>query len=147
MVLKPIFIITTIALLLFVIISSSGSFVSPAYAAENAYLISVSKDLLSIVSFLLAPSSFILGLGMQAAGKSTKKTIRYFKVLILALVIPSIIIIIYAIFLTLVLSPHVYIGSTIDPEDIPYLFLLFLLFAPTGAILFLTKKIHADNNR
>jgi hypothetical protein len=49
----------------------------------------------------------------------------------------------YAILLTYILSPHVYIGSSIDPEDIPYLFSLFLLFVPAGAILFLTIKVHA----
>ena len=77
MLLKPIFvIITIIALFLFVFMSSRGSF--GLHAAENMYLISGSKDLLSIVSFLLAP--FILGLSMQAAAKSTSRTIRYFNI-------------------------------------------------------------------
>jgi hypothetical protein len=51
----------------------------------------------------------------------------------LALIIPSIVINIYGI---LMVASHLY------PEDAPYLLLLFALFIPIGAILFLVKKLH-----
>jgi hypothetical protein len=57
---------------------------------------------------------------------------KYFELLILALVIPSVIINIYGILL---------VGSHLDPEDTPYLLLLFALFIPIGAVLFLVRKL------
>ena len=58
---------------------------------------------------------------------------KYYELLIVALVAPSIVINIYGI---LLVSSHLY------PEDTPYLLLLFVLFIPIGAILFLVKKLH-----
>jgi hypothetical protein len=57
---------------------------------------------------------------------------KYFDLLILALVIPSVVINIYGILL---------IGSHLYPEDAPYLLLLYVLFIPIGAILFLVTKL------
>jgi hypothetical protein len=57
---------------------------------------------------------------------------KYFELLILALGIPSVIINIYGILL---------VGSHLDPEDTPYLLLLFALFIPIGAVLFLVRKL------
>ena len=57
---------------------------------------------------------------------------KYFELLILALVIPSVIINIYGILL---------VGSHLYPEDAPYLLLLFALFIPVGAVLFLVRKL------
>jgi hypothetical protein len=48
-------------------------------------------------------------------------------------VIPSVIINIFGILL---------VGSQLYPIDAPYLVLLFALFIPAGAVLFLTKKLH-----
>ena len=64
---------------------------------------------------------------------------RYFELLILALVIPSVAIIIYGILL---------VGNVLDPGDVAYLLLLFALFIPAGAVLFLVKKLHtiSSNN-
>lgn len=60
---------------------------------------------------------------------------RYFRILILAMVLPSVVIVIYGIIL---------VGSTLDPGDFHYLLLLFSLFVPAGAILFLLSRIYAS---
>jgi hypothetical protein len=58
---------------------------------------------------------------------------RYFRILILAMVLPAIVIIVYGIAV---------VGSALGPGDGHYLLLLFLLFIPTGAILFLLSRIY-----
>jgi hypothetical protein len=58
---------------------------------------------------------------------------KSFELLILTLVIPSVAINIYGILL---------VGSHLYLEDAPYLLLLFALFIPAGAILFLVIKYH-----
>jgi hypothetical protein len=110
----------------------------------------LTSNILTGVSFLIGTSSFILGLRIQSASKtitpidnrvqtgrptlSPSTTItRYYELLILALVFPAIVINIYGI---LAVASHLYL------EDPPYLILLFVLFIPIGAILFLVKKLH-----
>ena len=110
----------------------------------------LTSNILTGVSFLIGTSSFILGLRIQSASKtitpidnraqtgrptlSPSTTItRYYELLILALVFPAIVINIYGI---LAVASHLYL------EDAPYLILLFVLFIPIGAILFLVKKLH-----
>jgi hypothetical protein len=105
-------------------------------------------NILAVVSFLIGTSSFILGLRIQSAARTTTTTgstssssatlpssvmHKYFELLILALVIPSIGINAYGILL---------VGSHLYLPDTPYLSLLFALFIPAGAILFLVKKLH-----
>lgn len=104
-------------------------------------------NILAVVSFLIGTSSFILGLRIQSAARTTttgstsssSATLpssmmhKYFELLILALVIPSIGINAYGILL---------VGSHLYLLDAPYLSLLFALFIPAGAILFLVKKLH-----
>ena len=105
-------------------------------------------NILAVVSFLIGTSSFILGLRIQSAARiatttgstsSPSATLasstmhKYFELLILALVIPSIGINAYGILL---------VGSHLYLPDAPYLSLLFALFIPAGAILFLVKKLH-----
>jgi hypothetical protein len=107
----------------------------------------LTQNVLTIVSFLIGTSSFILGLRIQNAARTTTESRssssqpptlptsimnKYFELLILALVIPSVIINIYGILL---------VGSHLDPEDTPYLLLLFALFIPIGAVLFLVRKL------
>ena len=100
-------------------------------------------NILAVVSFLIGTSSFILGLRMQSAARTTTESSssstlplstmhKYFELLILALVIPAIGLNTYRI---LVLASHLY------PSDSPYLSLLFVLFIPAGAILFLVSKL------
>jgi hypothetical protein len=100
-------------------------------------------NILAVVSFLIGTSSFILGLRMQSASRtitesSSSSTLplstmhKYFELLILALVIPAIGLNTYGI---LVLASHLYLA------DSPYLLLLFVLFIPAGAILFLVSKL------
>ena len=110
----------------------------------------LTSNILTGVSFLIGTSSFILGLRIQSVAKtivavddsvktgqpiaSPSTTItRYYELLILALVLPSIVINIYGI---LAVASHLYF------EDAPYLLLLFVLFIPIGVILFLVKKLH-----
>ena len=110
----------------------------------------LTSNILTGVSFLIGTSSFILGLRIQSASKTvvaaddSVKTgqptvspstaiIRYYELLILALVLPAIVINIYGI---LAVASHLYF------EDAPYLLLLFVLFIPIGVILFLVKKLH-----
>ena len=107
----------------------------------------LTQNVLTIVSFLIGTSSFILGLRLQKWSRTTTEsrssssqpptlptsiTNKYFESLILALVIPSVIINIYGILL---------VGSHLDPENAPYFILLFALFIPIGAVLFLVRKL------
>src|SRR5918911_5703551 len=97
-------------------------------------------NILAVVSFLIGTSSFILGLRIQSAARTATSTTsssatltssamhKYFELLILALVIPSIGLNAYGILL---------VGSHLYLSDAPYLSLLFALFIPAGAILFL----------
>ena len=57
---------------------------------------------------------------------------KYFELLILALVIPSVMIIVFSIFI---------VGRQLDPGDSAYLLLLFALFIPVGGVLFLVKNL------
>ncbi|MGN6560684.1 MAG: hypothetical protein ACTHJ2_09190 [Candidatus Nitrosocosmicus sp.] len=105
-------------------------------------------NILATVSFLIGTSAFLLGLRVQNASRTvipsssstTSKSAlpisiinKYFDLLILGLVLPSIVVDVYGI-LT--------VGSHLYPEDSPYLLLLFVLFIPIGVILFLVKKLH-----
>jgi hypothetical protein len=109
--------------------------------APLAIIPGLTGNILATVSFLIGTSSFILGLRIQNAARITPSLStlpssiinRYFDLLILALVIPSIVINMYGI---LVIENHLY------AEDTPYLLLLFVLFIPIGVILFLVKKLH-----
>ena len=99
-------------------------------------------NILAVVSFLIGTSSFILGLRIQSAARTATSTTsssatltssamhKYFELLILALVIPSIGINAYGILL---------VGSHLYLPDTPYLLLLFALFIPARAILFSQK--------
>ena len=94
---------------------------------------SATQNFLTVVSFLTGTASFILGLSISNASKLSATMNRYFRILILAMVIPAIVIIVYGIAV---------VGSALGPGDGHYLLLLFLLFIPTGAILFLLSRIY-----
>jgi hypothetical protein len=110
------------------------------------FIPAVTGNILAVVSFLIGTSSFILGLRIQSAARTTtgsssspsSSTLpssaihKYFELLILALVIPAIGLNTYGI---LILASHLY------PSDSPYLSLLYALFIPAGAILFLVIKL------
>ena len=112
----------------------------------------ITGNILAVVSFLIGTSSFILGLRIQSAARTTAESTsssststlststmhRYFELLILALVIPSIIVNTYGIFL---------VGSQLHSKDAPYLLLLFVLFIPAGAIIFLLRKVRVPNKK
>ena len=115
----------------------------------------LTSNVLTAVSFLIRTSSFILGLRIQSISKTTTTSrsdgvqieppgssqspspmatiTKYYEILILALVFPAVVINIYGI---LAVASHLYL------EDNPYLVLLFVLFIPISAILFLVKKLH-----
>jgi hypothetical protein len=101
---------------------------------DYGIITSLTDNLLTVVSFLIGTSSFVLGLRIQNLSKSGANSIinKYFSILILALIVPSVIITAYGIFV---------IGSSIEPGDIDYLMLLFSLFVPAGVILFLVGKL------
>ena len=118
--------------------------------APLAIVPGLTGNILTAVSFLIGTSSFILGLRIQSASKKTtvvdqgsptnrstpsasSMITKYYELLIVTLVVPSIVINIYGI---LLVSNHLYL------EDTPYLLILFVLFIPIGAILFLVKKLH-----
>jgi hypothetical protein len=105
----------------------------------------LTQNVLTIVSLLIGTSSFILGLRIQNLARSTSSSSsssiimnKYFDMLILALDIPSIIIIIFGIIL---------VGNKLDPGDFAYLLLLFALFIPAGVVLFLVKKLHMISSK
>jgi hypothetical protein len=105
----------------------------------------ITQNILTLVSLLIGTSSFLLGLRIQSAGKRTTTELtspstltssirnKYFELLILALVIPALINIIYGIVL---------VGSHLFPGESSYLLLLFTLFVPAVAELFLVRKLH-----
>jgi hypothetical protein len=101
---------------------------------DYSIITSLTDNLLTVVSFLIGTSSFVLGLRLQNLSKSGANSIinKYFSILILALIVPSVIITAYGIFV---------IGSSIEPGDMDYLLLLFSLFVPAGVILFLVGKL------
>ena len=94
----------------------------------------ITQNLLTVVSFLVGTTSFVLGLTIQNASRLTATMNSYFRTMILALLIPAIIIITYGIIIT---------AFTLDPGDEHYLMLLFALYVPSGAILFLLGKLHS----
>jgi hypothetical protein len=105
----------------------------------------LTQNVLTIVSLLIGTSSFILGLRIQNLARSTSSSSyssiimnKYFDMLILALAIPSIIIIIFGIIL---------VGNKLDPGDFAYLLLLFALFIPAAVVLFLVKKLHMISSK
>jgi hypothetical protein len=104
--------------------------------APIAIVPGVTGNVLTVVSFLIGTSSFIMGLRIQNAAKSTTTSslsiTKYFE--ILALVIPAIIINIFGILL---------VGSHLYPADSPYLVLVYALFIPAGAILLLVIRLHS----
>ena len=101
---------------------------------DYSVITSLTDNLLTVVSFLIGTSSFVLGLRIQNLSKSGANSIinKYFSILILALIVSSVIIAAYGIFV---------IGNSIEPGDIDYLLLLFSLFVPAGVILFLVGKL------
>lgn len=101
---------------------------------DYGIITSLTDNLLTVVSFLIGTSSFVLGLRLQNLSKSGANSIinKYFSILILALIVPSVIITAYGIFV---------IGSSIEPGDMDYLLLLLSLFVPAGVILFLVGKL------
>jgi hypothetical protein len=133
------FLVITVSLF---VIAENGLLNSVVFAQEQmmttnidySIITSVTDNLLTVVSFLIGTSSFVLGLRIQNLSKSAPNPIinKYFSILILALVVPSIIITAYGIFV---------IGSSIEPGDMDYLLLLFSLFVPAGVILFLVGKL------
>lgn len=111
-------------------------------AAPVPLIPAITQNILTIVSLLIGTSSFILGLRIQNLARSTASTPntssswavinRYMEILILALVLPSVFIIIFGIIL---------VGMQLDPGDLAYLLLLFALFIPAGVILFLVRNL------
>ena len=128
-----------------VIANSSTSYIfaqeTPQYDIIPVTLIpAITQNILTIVSLLIGTSSFILGLRIQnlarpavAASIASSTTInKYMETLILALVIPSIFIIIFGIIL---------VGVQLEIGDLAYLLLLFALFIPAGVILLLIRNL------
>jgi len=97
-----------------------------------ADLSSVIQNMLTVVSFLIGTCSFILGLTIQNSSKMSIQIYRYSKILMLAMVIPSIITITYGI---------VIVGYGLELGDISYLLLLFVLYVPAGIIILLISKL------
>ena len=124
-----------------VIANSCTSYVfaqeTPQYENVPVTLIpAITQNILTIVSLLIGTSSFILGLRIQnlarLAASSSIMINKYMETLILALVIPSIFIIIFGIIL---------VGIQLEIGDLAYLLLLFALFIPAGVILLLIRNL------
>ncbi|HZD36274.1 MAG TPA: hypothetical protein VE130_13820 [Nitrososphaeraceae archaeon] len=97
-------------------------------------LASIIQNMLTVVSFLIGTCSFILGLTIQNASKLSHETFGYLRMLILAMVIPSVVTITYGVIL---------VGSGLKLADITYLLLLFVLYVPAGVIILLLTKTHS----
>ena len=127
--------------------SSANAQQETSLGAPVTIIPAITQNILTLVSLLIGTSSFLLGLRIQSAGKRTTTDLtsskpsmlesatknKYFELLILALVIPALINIIYGIVL---------VGSHIFPGEPSYLLLLFTLFVPAVAELFLVRKLH-----
>lgn len=140
--------IFAICLLSLHVLSTSSLFTTFVYAQGSptqdsrtpiTLIPAITQNTLTIVSLLIGTSSFILGLRIQNLTRSPTTTTpisalmnKYFELLILALAIPSLIIIVFGIII---------VGTQLDPGDFAYLLLLFALFIPAGAVLFLVKKL------
>ncbi|MGA9319223.1 MAG: hypothetical protein WBV84_14315 [Nitrososphaeraceae archaeon] len=117
-------------------VSAQGS---PTEETRTPITLIPAQNTLTIVSLLIGTSSFILGLRIQNLTRSPATTTpisalmnKYFELLILALAIPSVIIIVFGIII---------VGIQLDPGDFAYLLLLFALFISAGAVLFLVKQL------
>jgi len=118
----------------------------------------IMQNLLKVISFFYVACFFILGFRIQSAERTTMGSTsqslsptsslidKHFLLLILVSLIPAIIVIIYGIVLV-----GMYIYGTINTPsgksaymqgNVSYLLLLFIWFVPTGAVLFLVKKLH-----
>lgn len=97
-------------------------------------LASIIQNMLTVVAFLIGTCSFILGLTIQNASKMSLETYRYLRMLILAMVIPSIVTISYGVIL---------VGSGLKLSDLTYLLLLIVLYVPAGVIILLLSKTHS----
>src|ERR687891_2635056 len=72
----------------------------------------ITQNLLTVVSFLVGTTSFILGLTIQNTSRLTATMNKYFRMMILALLLPALVIITYGIIIT---------AFTLDPGDEHYL--------------------------
>lgn len=127
-----------------VVASSFTSYVLAQEIQQNSIPITlipaITQNILTIVSLLIGTSSFVLGLRIQNLAKPASSTAspsliiinKYMDTLILALVFPSIFIIIFGIIL---------VGIQLEPGDLAYLLLLFALFIPAGVILLLIRNL------
>ena len=97
----PIVLVLTLSMLL-----PNPAALAVSESTDSSIATSATQNFLTVVSFLIGTSSFILGLSIQNASKLTATMNRYFRILILAMVIPSIVIILYGI---------VVVGSTLRP--------------------------------
>jgi hypothetical protein len=120
-------------------LTTQNSTASAQQVSEHLQLVpGITGNVLTVVSFLIGTSSFIVGLRIQNATNNvttpSSSITGYFELLILALVIPAIIFNIYGIFL---------VEGHLDPSNSPYLILIYAHFIPAGAILFLVVKSHS----
>ena len=99
----------------------------------RSMLFSIIQNIIGVTSFLLGTSSFLLGLYINGFSKLPEMMHRYLKILILALVFPTLFIIVYGISI---------IGIKIEPEDIYHQIILSVLFIPASIILLLVVKLH-----
>lgn len=103
-----------------------------------ADLSSVIQNMLTVVSFLIGTCSFILGLTIQNSSKMSMQIYKYSKILMLAMVIPSLITITYGIII---------VGYGLELGDISYLLLLFVLYVPAGVIVLLISKLDSISSK
>jgi hypothetical protein len=97
-------------------------------STSNEAIRSVISDYLSVISFLVGSSSFVLGLYATVRASTTKD--RYYKAIVTCIALPALILIILGIFLIFNISYFQY-----------YLAIFSLLFVPIIAILILTYKL------
>ena len=103
-----------------------------------ADLSSIIQNMLTVVSFLIGTCSFILGLTIQNSSKMSMQIYKYSKILMLAMVIPSLITITYGIII---------VGYGLELGDISYLLLLFVLYVPAGVIVLLISKLDSISSK
>jgi hypothetical protein len=104
----------------------------------------LTQNILTIGGLLIGIAAFTLGLRIQNATRTTTGSSitpstlppsimkKYSDLLILALIIRAVFTTSYGI---------VVVGSHLSPEDFSFLLLLFPLFIPVGAVLFLLIKL------
>ena len=125
---RPTFLPLIFVILLFTFPSALAQETQSYNDDRSSIVTSATQNLLTVVSFLIGYFFFSFSTEHTKYSKTPPNPIitKYFNVLILALMVPSVVIIIYGIIL---------IGVSIEPKNLHYLLLTFLFVKVNYALI------------